>query len=195
MRTPAAFLANTGADEENLAKAIIQSCLPTHNSAAALEAAVAFGFALRSAAGGATKEGVIEAALRGAALGAGGREDDFPPPSTAARIGLLAEQAPRWKDPGEAITFIHDVLGAGLPSWELGPAVFGVFLFAGADTWLSVRMGASMGGDTDTLAAMAGALSAVYAGSANLPADIVEAVSKANALDLPSLARRVAAAG
>jgi ADP-ribosylglycohydrolase len=192
MRTPAAVLACPDADEATLARAIIASCVPTHNSSAALEAAVAFGFALRAAGAGGSREDVIAAALRGALAGAADMEDDFPPPSSSARIRLLAELAPRWENPLEAMTFLHDVLGAGLPSWEVCPAIFGIFLHAGADTWLAVKMGASMGGDTDTIAAMAGALCAAFAGSGNLPPDIVEAVTRANRLDLQAISLRVA---
>lgn len=192
MRTPAVVLACPDADEEELARAITASCLPTHNSAAALEAAIAFGFALRAAASGSSKEGVIEAALRGAELAASAGEDDFPPPSSAARIRLLVDLAPRWRSPDDAMVFLHDVFGAGLPSWEVCPAVFGIFLHAGTDTWLAARMGASMGGDTDTIAAMAGALSAAFAGRGNLPRGIVETVSTANRLELPRIARAAA---
>jgi ADP-ribosylglycohydrolase len=192
MRTPAAVLACPDADEHGLGRAIIACCMPTHNSAAALEAALAFGFALRAAADGAAKDGVIEAGLRGALAGAAAAHDDFPNPSSAARIRLLVELSPRWKSPEEVMAFLHDVLGSGLPSWEVCPAVFGIFLHAGADAWLAVRMGASMGGDTDTIAAMAGALCAAFAGEGKLPRDIVAAVATANRLDLGRVARAVA---
>ncbi len=200
MRTPAAVLgyagrggiAGTAGGEEGLAKAIIASCTPTHYSSAALEAAVAFGFALDAAAAGATMDEVMEAALRGAEVGAAETEDDFPSPSSLSRLRLLLEQAPRWKCPQEAMAFLHDTLGSGLPSWETCPAVFGIFLHAGADTWLAVRMGASLGGDTDTIAAMAGALCAAFAGEGRLPREIVTTVTEKNRLDLGATARKVA---
>ena len=64
------------------------------------------------------------------------------------------------------------------------------------DTWLCLRMGASVGGDTDTIAALAGTLSAATRAamgkSHNIPAEILDEVLAANSLDLASIASRLA---
>lgn len=58
-------------------------------------------------------------------------------------------------------------------------------------------MGASIGGDTDTIAALAGALSAAYALShdraINIPRAIVREVTEKNKLDFDSLIERLLA--
>jgi ADP-ribosylglycohydrolase len=191
MRTPAAVFACLGADENTCIEAIVACCIPTHNSSAALESAVAFGLALRAALGGASKAAVMEAALRGAAIGAATTEDEFPNPSSSARIRHVMDLAPGWRKPSDVMEFLYDVLGTGLPSWETCPAIFGIFLHAGADAWLAVKMGASLGGDTDTIAAMSGALCAAFAGRSNLPVAIVREVCAVNKLDLARIARAV----
>ncbi len=71
-------------------------------------------------------------------------------------------------------------------------AVFALFNFAKEDVWLAIQMGASVGGDTDTIAALAGALCAAYAGSHNIPSAVLEDVVSRNSLDLPAVAVRVA---
>ena len=58
---------------------------------------------------------------------------------------------------------------------------------------MSLRLfvwGASMGGDTDTIAALADALSTAFVGSHNIPGDILETIKHVNHLDLAGLAGR-----
>ena len=71
-----------------------------------------------------------------------------------------------------------------IPANEVAPAIIGVFAWAKDDVWLAVRAGASLGGDTDTIAAIAGVLSALYAGKLNIPEKIIEMIVDANNLDL-----------
>lgn len=90
------------------------------------------------------------------------------------------------------MAFLYDVLGTGLESWDVCGAVFGIFLFARDEPWLALRMGASIGGDTDTIAALAGSLCAARIGRHGIPAAIVTRVKEANGLDLEAYARRIA---
>ncbi|HPB63355.1 MAG TPA: hypothetical protein PLD15_05310, partial [Mesotoga sp.] len=55
----------------------------------------------------------------------------------------------------------------------------------------SIRMGASVGGDTDTIAALAGLLSALHSGDHNIPEEIVEEVLNVNRLDLSEIAEMI----
>lgn len=75
---------------------------------------------------------------------------------------------------------VYAVYGAGLPSADVTGAAFAIFLAAEQDVWRALCMGASLGGDTDTVAALAGALSAAYAGGTNIPPDVRDAVFAAN---------------
>ena len=50
--------------------------------------------------------------------------------------------------------WLHEVLGNGLSSSDVCGAVFGAFAMAGGDVFKAICMGASMGGDTDTIAAV-----------------------------------------
>ena len=91
--------------------------------------------------------------------------------------------------------FIYYVYGTTLASVDVAAAAMCIFLTAKDDVWLSIRMGASIGGDTDTIAALAGALSAAYALShgqpLNIPTAIVSEVLKNNKLDFDRLAERL----
>jgi len=77
--------------------------------------------------------------------------------------------------------YVYDIMGAGLPSADVAGAVFAIFFTAGEDVWKAIRLGAGLGGDTDTIAALAAALCAAFAGGKlNIPSEITEAVFAAN---------------
>jgi len=179
MRTPSAVLYRAHANERELAGDIHNCLLCTHNTSEALEAAGAYGFALHTALGGATRKEILSAAARGGeALLAFAPEIDCAP-SSVARIRAMHKLAAT-HTPEQLLDELYSVYGTGLPSADVCGAAFAVFFAAEGDVWKAIRMGASVGGDTDTIAALAGALSAAYAGEHNIPADIVGAVFAQN---------------
>nr|WP_223159083.1 ADP-ribosylglycohydrolase family protein [Microcella alkalica] len=95
---------------------------------------------------------------------------------------------------GEAIDRLALVVGTSLASQESIPAAFAVLALVD-DPWLAVRAAASLGGDADTIAAIAGAIAGAVHGTAPWargPAATVDAVSAArlgaDSLGLPAIA-------
>ena len=189
MRTPCAFLFSPGQAEDQLAVHIWRCLVPTHNTSEAMEAAGAYGFALRAAFLGESFEEIIDAAMRGGERLLELVEEIHSAPSSSARIKEVVIQS-REMDECQLMEWLHDVLGSGLSSADVCGAVFGAFAMAGGDVFKAVCMGASMGGDTDTIAALAGALSTAFVGNHNIPGDILETVKNVNHLDLAGLADR-----
>lgn len=179
MRTPSAVLYRAHTDEKDLARDIHSCLLCTHNTSEALEAAGAYGFALQAALGGATRREILSAAVRGGeTLLALAPEIDCGP-SSVARIREMYKFAAT-HTPGSLLDDLFAVYGTGLPSADVCGAVFAIFFSAKDDVWKAVRMGASVGGDTDTIAALAGALCCAYAGGHNIPKDVMESVFSQN---------------
>jgi ADP-ribosylglycohydrolase len=83
---------------------------------------------------------------------------------------------------------IGTLVGTGLPTQESVPAAFAVLAVAAGDPWLTCRLAASVGGDTDTIAAIAGAVAGACAGTAGLPAHARATVAEVNGLRLDELA-------
>ncbi len=197
MRAPAATLCALALGVD-LADAVRETCRPTHDSSPALEGATAYAFALRAALesrGGDPGEVLsraIDEALRGAAIGLRAAPYEACAASTAGRIRHLRSLAPGFAGHGELLDFLYGVYGTGLESPDVASAAFGVAMLAKDDAWLAIRMGASVGGDTDTIAALAGALCAAVAGGHSIPRDIVREVVSANALDLGAVAAALA---
>ena len=197
MRAPAATLAAI-ARGWDLAASVHASCLPTHNTSAALEAAMAYAYAMRAAlaapsggAGEAALAGIVAAALEGGKTGLALAPYELCAASTGARLLHLRDLLPGFADAGALLDHLYGVLGTGLESADVGAAALGIFLYAQGDVWLAIRMGASVGGDTDTIAALAGALSAAYGRGHNIPLSLLAEVLEVNRLDLGGLALRL----
>ena len=88
---------------------------------------------------------------------------------------------------GEAADLIYRLVGTSLATQESVPAAFAVLSAIPDDPWRMCCLAASLGGDTDTIAAMAGAVSGACHGVAAFPARAITMID-AHGLDLPGLA-------
>jgi ADP-ribosylglycohydrolase len=77
----------------------------------------------------------------------------------------------------------------GVETAESVPTAFAIARLAGGDVWRACTAAVELGGDTDTIAAMAGAMVGACVGLARLPADAVLKVREVNDLDLEPVAR------
>jgi ADP-ribosylglycohydrolase len=197
MRTPAPLLFAL-ARGKDIARSVHEACLPTHGSSTALEAALAYARALEAAitapptaeVNGKVRD-ILGAALAGAAEGRALAAYETCAPSLVARIKHLKLMLPLFRSEGELLDFLGEIYGTGLESVDVAAAVFGIFLHAKGDTWLAIRLGASVGGDTDTIAALAGALSAAFARGHNIPPAVLAEVTNTNDLRFEELCERL----
>ncbi len=184
---------------DSFLEAVVACCLPTHNTQPALEAAMGYAWALRHALERslasdcepfASQQPVDLFAAAAAGAAEGRRRAPYPScaPSLSARLLLLESIPALMESPDALLDFLFDVYGTGLESIDVATAAISIASFCGRDAWLAIRMGASAGGDTDTIAALAGALCAAQAGRHEIPAAILAEVMSVNALDLSSVA-------
>ena len=179
MRTPAAVCFDPDQTMDRLRENVRIALLPTHNTSEALEAAGCYGAALLTALRGGTVTEVIAAALENGPLTAALAPWQGCAASSAARI----REAASWGDlPREELFHrLYDLWGTGLPSADVCGAVFALFLAAKGSAYEAISLGASLGGDTDTIAALAGALTAAQAGESDVPDPIWGRVRTVNA--------------
>jgi ADP-ribosylglycohydrolase len=104
----------------------------------------------------------------------------------AARIewaaGLVAG-----RDRAEAAELIYALVGTSLATQESVPAAFAVLAAEPGDPWQACLLAASLGGDCDTIAAMAGAVAGACHGLGAFPSGAL-AVIDAQGLGLTALA-------
>jgi ADP-ribosylglycohydrolase len=174
-----------------LVDAVQQASLVTHNTsvaiagAAAVAAAVSTGLSSLNASASGRVAIATETAIEAAALGAG-RGHWVAGADVASRIRWATELV-SGRRAAEAAEVIYSRGGTSLATQESVPAAFAVLSVVPEDPWEACLLAASLGGDTDTIAAMAGAIAGACHGLSAFPRQAVSAVD-VNGLGLTELA-------
>jgi ADP-ribosylglycohydrolase len=183
--TPVGIAVDTS-DLEALVDRVVESCLASHNTGVAIAAASAVAAAVSAGIDGAEPHVAFDTAIAAAELGAT-RGYWVAAADVAARIRLAIELAEP-ADTERSLTRIYEVVGTSLASQESVPAAFGVLATFPGDPWSAVRAAASLGGDSDTVAAMAGAIGGAIHGVDAYPVDARHLVARVNHLVLDEVA-------
>jgi ADP-ribosylglycohydrolase len=171
---------------EALVDAVHQASRVTHNTSVALAGASAVAAAVSTGVSGADADGAgiasgagrvaaaTGAAVAAARLGAE-RGHWVAGADVAARIewavGLVAGRPAE-----EAAEVICTLVGTSLATQESVPAAFAVLSAVPGDPWRACLLAASLGGDGDTIAAMAGAIGGACHGLAAFPPHAAEII-------------------
>jgi ADP-ribosylglycohydrolase len=91
------------------------------------------------------------------------------------------------RDKAEAAELIYTLVGTSLATQESVPAAFAVLAAVPDNPWQACLLAASLGGDTDTIAAMTGAIAGACTGVDAFPPAAI-AVIGAHGLGLTALA-------
>jgi ADP-ribosylglycohydrolase len=169
---------------------VVTASSVTHNTGVALAGAAAVAAAVSAGVSGATVAEATTLGIQAARL-AGGRGHWMAGADVAARIewatGLVTGRAQAdWESglesageaAGEAETagLIYTLVGTSLATQESVPAAFAVLAAVPADPWRACRMAASLGGDTDTIAAMTGVIAGACHGAGSFPPEAIAAI-------------------
>lgn len=195
MRITPVGIATPSDQPDLLLERVIVASEATHNTGLALAAAAAVAAAVSAGVDGATvPEAIpvaIDAAHRGARCGHWVAGADV-----ATRIAWatsLIDTAPGTTPPrpGAVSALLDDLVGTSLASQESVPAAFAILAAFPDDPWLVCRLAASVGGDTDTIAAIAGAVAGACHGDEAFPAEARTTVAEVNDLELDDLAEQL----
>jgi len=200
---PLGFLSS---DFETTVRYAVWSAMPTHNTPLGLASAAAVAAAV-AAAGDPLAEGegvgrIIEAACRGAALGArlyAGPLPFTPTPDLARRIrwavDLVRDCPTPGRDPHDwsaavwcALRDLYDLVGAGMAAHETVPTAFALVALADGDPLTAALLAANLGGDGDTIGAIAGAVCGAQRGLAAIPPEMLALLEDVNGLGFSRLA-------
>ena len=188
--TPIGIIAKSS-DLSTLVERVIEASAVTHNTGIALAGACAVAAAVSAGIDGASLDDALHHGIAAAKLGeqsghwiAGA--------SVPARIELalsLADPAA----PKESLRRIREVIGTSLATQESVPATFGILAVFEGRPWESCVAAAAQGGDSDTIAAMAGAIAGSLHGMSGFPSEAVDLIRSVNKLDLESIASQLLA--
>ena len=176
---------------------VAETCRATHNTSIAIAAAAAVAAAVSHGVDGGDWREAAKLGVAAARLGAS--EGNW---SVGADVAARIEWAcglVRGKPASEAISLIVDLVGTSVASQELVPAAFAVVEVAGGDPWQAAVISANLGGDTDTIGAIAAGMAGACAGMSRLPQEHVARLrgidlNEVRALAADLVAARLAAA-
>jgi ADP-ribosylglycohydrolase len=165
---------------------VVRASSVTHNTGVALAGAAAVAAAVSAGVSGATIAEATALGIQAARLAAG-RGHWVAGADVAARIewatGLVTGRAQAdwesdWESDGEAgaAGLICTLVGTSLATQESVAAAFAVLAAVPADPWRACRMAASLGGDSDTIAAMTGAIAGACQGAGSFPPEAIAAI-------------------
>jgi ADP-ribosylglycohydrolase len=177
----------TGCDNLNLlVDRVVEASRLTHNTGVALAGAAAVAAAVSAGVGGATVPDALRVAVSSAAI-ASGRGHWAAAADVGSRIGW-AIGLMDGLDIDQAMDTVYRLVGTSLATQESVPAAFAVAAVSPDDPWLACRIAASLGGDCDTIAAIAGAICGACHGVSAFPESAVATITRVNGLSFGKLA-------
>ena len=190
MRVTPVGIARPIEDFDGLLEAVVDASGVTHNTTLALSGASAVAATVSAGVGGASLDGAIQVGLSAARAGrnhgawvAGA--------DVAARIEAALDGV-RGLARDELVRFIRNVVGTSVATQESVPAAFAVLQATQeAGAWEACLLAASLGGDSDTIAAMAGAIAGACQGIDAFPADALDLIRTVNKLELEPIAEQL----
>lgn len=183
-------------DLETAAKYTLQTCLPSHDASVAIEAACAVSCGTSMAMQAKNVNEIIEGCKTGARRG---REltQEFgrleAGPRFLVRLERALEIAEQSKDDFVFLNGLENEIGSSVLAAESVPCAIAILAYSNGDPWYSIKLAATIGNDSDSIAAMVGAIAATFNGYASIPENLRDDFLKANDdFDLPNLAHALA---
>ncbi|MFD7712765.1 ADP-ribosylglycohydrolase family protein [Streptomyces sp. NPDC059785] len=188
--TPVGIAFDCG-DLDRFLDRVVESCQVTHDTTVGIAGAAAVAAAVSTGVAGGSLDDVFEAAVTASAAGAR-RGHWIAGASIPARIAW-ARDLVAGLDETAALDRIDALIGTSVASQESVPAAFAVLALTGGDPWRSALLAANLGGDSDTIGAVAGAIAGSVHGLSALPAAAVRTLREVNDLELEPLTRQLLA--
>ena len=177
---------------DRLVAKVAETCRATHNTSIAIASAAAVAAAVSCGISGGDWQAASSIAVTAAGLGA--RQGHWiAGADIAARIGWACDLV-RGKAQDQAIDLIADLVGTSVASQESVPAAFAVLEVAKGDPWRAAVISANLGGDTDTIGAIAAGMAGACAGTASLPEEHVAGLKGIDLAEVRALAADLVAA-
>jgi ADP-ribosylglycohydrolase len=178
-------------DLDALVDLVVEASRVTHHTGVAIAGASAVAAAVSGGIDGASIAEAATLGIRAADLGQ--RRGEWVAGASVARriawaIGLVDAD-----DHDRSVRDVVELVGTSLATQESVPAAFAVLALHPDDPWQACLTAASLGGDSDTIAAMVGAIAGACHGMDSWPPDAVRAVRETNQLDLEMFAEKLLA--
>jgi ADP-ribosylglycohydrolase len=170
---------------------VVEASRVTHNTNVAIAGAAGIAAAVSGGIAGASVAEATTLAIRAAELGQ--QRGEWVAGASVARriawaIGLIDTD-----DHDRSVGDVVELVGTSIATQESVPAAFAILALHPDDPWHACLTAASLGGDSDTIAAMTGAIAGACHGMHRWPEDAVRTVREINNLDLETFADKLLA--
>lgn len=169
-----------------LVDAVVAAGAVTHDTGEAHAGAAAVAAVVAAGVAGAAFGDAVGPAVRAAAAAAR-RGADVGADDVAARITAALDLVRGREADAATLDDVAARVGTSVATHEAVPAAFAVAALSPADPWRAGWLGARLGGDSDTIAAIAAAMVGACTGAAALPPDAVRTLRAVNDLDVGPL--------
>jgi ADP-ribosylglycohydrolase len=186
MRIAPVGIAVPATDLHTLVNRVVEASELTHNTGVALAGAAAVAAAVSAGLDGATVPEAVEFAV--AAARAAVRRGFWVAAADVAERIAWAAGLVRGLSPERACDRVSLLIGTSLATQESVPAAFALLCVLPDEPWSATLLAASVGGDCDTIAAIAGSIAGACHGADAFPAGARATVARVNHLDLDVVA-------
>ena len=170
---------------------VVQACLPTHGTTVAISGGAAVAMAVAEAMADDTSlDSIFTAAKHGAAEGRRYGEWSWGTP-LEGRIDLALRIVDESSSIETALVNLARYVGVDMLIAESIATAFGLVALAKGDVMKAIGYGANIGGDTDTIAAIAGAICGAKQGVKAIDGKLRHEMEKVNGMDLMNEAKRL----
>ncbi len=174
-----------------LIEQVVEACLPTHGTCVAISGGAAVAGAIAKAfSEGTSLVEIFQAAKQGAEEGRSYGEWVWGTP-LEGRIDLALQIVSQTQQPETVLADLYRFVGVDMLVAESVATAFGVVALAKGDPMQAILYGANIGGDTDTIAAIAGAICGAWKGIAAIDQKMLAEVEEVNHLNLEAEAARL----
>ncbi len=174
-------------DLDALVDAVAEASVMSHDTGVAISGASLVAGVISAAVEGADLDAAIRTGLTAAEMGRlRGRQTVAA--SVPARARLAVELAGHAEDDRDFLRELYDVVGAWVTTTESVPAAVGLLVRGAADPVRVTELAANLGGDTDTIGAMAGAMAGALSGLAAIPPATLAVLTSVNGIDPVAMA-------
>ncbi len=187
MRIAPIGLVRRADDLDALVDAVVEATVMSHHTGVAISGASLVAGVVSAAIEGADLDDSIEVGLEAAALGRS-RGEQTVAASVPARTRLAIDLARRTEDDRRFLAELYDLVGAWVTTTESVPAAVGLLVRAHGDPVRATELAANLGGDTDTIGAMAGAMAGALGGLDAIPSAMLATLEGVNDIDPAALA-------
>ncbi len=188
MRISPVGLANPG----NLEAVVVDTaevCMPTHNTNIAISGAAGVAAFIAAAIDGSDLNDCIDSYFYGVRKGMT-CGNLYTAASIRHRTEWALELVNSGKPEKEIWSDLYNYIGTGVATTEAVPTALALVVMYAGEPWPVIKAAANMGGDCDTIGAIAGSMAGALSGAQSFPTHVINTIETTNNLGLEKYADR-----